>query len=187
MIYESLSCLAEEMNIFFRSKLKITEDKVIVSAIVSQDGSVAIQGENKVVISLVNMMKDTTVKREVSAGASVTGSGPRPICLQLSVLISCYFTANNYAESLRFLSFVISFLQTKNVFDHSNTPQLDDAIDKLVFEMESYEPDRLNNIWAILGAKYMPSVLYRTRMVVLDASVVREYRPAVTGISSSAM
>lgn len=184
MIYESLTCLAEEMNIFFRSKLKITEDKVIVSAIVNQDGSVAIQGENKVVITLVNMTKEIGVKRDHSTSAAVVGNSARPICLQLSILVSCYFTANNYAEALRFLSFVISFLQTKNVFDHSNTPQLDDAIDKLAFELESSEPDRLSNIWATLGAKYMPSVLYKARMIVLDATVVREYRPAVTGIST---
>lgn len=184
MIYESLSCLAEEMNIFFRSKLKITEDKVIVSSIVNQDGSVAIQGENKVVITLVNMTKDMGIKREYGINAGVVGNAAKPVCLQLSILLSCYFTANNYAEALRFLSFVISFLQTKNVFDHSNTPQLDDAIDKLVFEMESYEPDRLNNIWGTLGAKYMPSVLYRARMIILDATVVREYRPVVTGIST---
>lgn len=184
MIYESLSCLAEEMNIYFRSKLKITEDKVIVSAIVNQDGSVAIQGENKVVITLVNMTKDIGIKRDHSTGAAIVGNAAKPVCLQLFILLSCYFTANNYAEALRFLSFVIGFLQTKNVFDHSNTPQLDEAIDKLVFEMESYEPERLSNMWATLGAKYMPSVLYRVRLIILDAAVVREYRPAVTGIST---
>lgn len=184
MIYETLACLAEEMNVFFRSKLKITEDKVIVSAIVNQDGSVAIPGENKVAITLVNMTKDIGVKRDSSISTTVIGNSARPICLQLSILLSCYFTANNYAEALRFLSFVISFLQTKNVFDHSNTPRLDDAIEKLVFEMESYEAERLSNVWATLGAKYMPSVLYRARMVILDPTLVREYRPAVTGVST---
>ena len=184
MIYESLTCLAEEMNNFFKSKLKITEDKVIVSAIVNQDGSVAVQGDNKVVITLVNTTKDIGVKRDLSISTAVVGNAAKPICLQLSILLSCYFSANNYAEALRFLSFVISFLQTKNVFDHSNTPQLDDAIDKLVFEMESYDPDKLSNMWATLGAKYMPSILYRARIIILDATVVREYRPAVTGISA---
>jgi hypothetical protein len=182
MIYESLTCLAEEMNIFFKSKLKISEDKVIVSAIVNQDGSIAIQGENKVLITLVNMTKEIGIKRESSI--SNTTNANKPICLNLSILLSCYFTAGNYAEALRFLSFVISFLQTRNVFDHSNTPRLDNAIEKLVFEMESYEADRLSNIWTTLGAKYMPSVLYKARMIVLDATQVREYRPAVTGIAA---
>ncbi len=184
MIYESLTCLAEEMNIYFRSKLKITEDKVVVSAIVNQDGSVAIQGENKIAITLVNMTKDMGIKRAYTTGAGVVANAAKPVCLNLFILLSCYFTAGNYAESLRFLSFVISFLQTKNVFDHTNTPQLDDAIDKLVFELESFEPDRLSNLWGTLGAKYMPSVLYRVRMIILDATVVREYRPAVKGIST---
>lgn len=182
MIYACLNCLAEEMNLFFRSKLKIHEDKVIVSAIVNQDGSIAVQGENKVLITLVNIIRDTNMKRDLSGGNSVSANTPRPICIQLYIMVSCYFSGSNYPEALRFLSFVIGFLQEKNVFDHTNTPKLDENLDKLVFEMESFEPDRLSNIWSVLGAKYMPSVLYKVRMIMFDSNKVSEYRPVISGV-----
>jgi hypothetical protein len=38
----------------------------------------------------------------------------------------------------------------------------------------------INNVWAILGAKYMPSVVYKMRMVVLQENWVGERIPAVT-------
>lgn len=185
MIYECLNCLAEEMNAFFKSKLKIHEDKVIVSAIVNQNGSIAVQGENKVLITLVNIIRDTNMKREGLSGAGLSLNTAKPICIQLYLMVSCYFSDANYPEALRFLSFIIGFLQEKNVFDHTNTPRMDKDLEKLIFEMESVEPERLNNIWSILGAKYMPSVLYKVRMIIYDSNKVSEYRPVVTGIAQN--
>ena len=57
MIYEALSCLTDEINEYFRNKLRINEDKAVLSGIVNQDGTIAIQGENKIVITLVNIEK----------------------------------------------------------------------------------------------------------------------------------
>lgn len=183
MIYACLNCLAEEMNAFFKSKLKIHDDRVIVSAIVNQNGSIAVRGENKVLITLVNIVRDTNLKRESLTGSGLSTNTPRPICIQLYLMISCYFSDTNYAEALRFLSFVIGFLQEKNVFDHINTPGMDKDLEKLIFEMESIETARLSNIWSALGAKYMPSVLYKVRMIIYDSNKVSEYRPVVTGIA----
>lgn len=184
MIYESLACIADQMNTFFRSRLKITEDKVLLSALVNQDGSVAIQGENKILLTLVNMVRDTGIKPAGSTGSGVTIQTSKPVCLHLYLLFSCYFTAANYGESLRFLSFIISFFQENHVFDHANTPQLDPGINKLILEMESIDGDRLGNMWSTLGAKYMPSVLYKLRMVILNPASVREYRPVITQVTA---
>jgi hypothetical protein len=67
----------------------------------------------------------------------------------------------------------------------ANTPSLDKRIDKLMFEMESLGTERLNNVWATLGAKYMPSVIYKMRMLTFDDGVIREYRPSVSDPSGS--
>lgn len=183
MIYESLNCIVDELNEYFRSKLRINEDKVVLSGIINQDGTVAIQGENKVLVTLVNLEKEPSVKSNAGAGGARTFANTAPsMSLNLYVLFSSYFTGTNYPESLRFLSFVIAFLQEKNVFSLANTPRLDNGIDKLTFEMESLTAERLNNLWATMGAKYMPSVLYKIRMITFDSSMIREYRPAVSGI-----
>ena len=76
----------------------------------------------------------------------------------------------------------MGYLQQKNVFNRSNTPQLNSDIVKLVFEMENLSTERMNNVWSTLGAKYMPSVMYKMRMLTIDGSIVREYRPAVNGV-----
>lgn len=176
MIQEALSCLTDEINLYFRSKLKINEDKAVLSGILSADGSVAIREENKIIITLVN------VEKEAINGNNALPNVAVPLNINLYVLFSAYFSAGNYSEALRFLSFVMGYLQQKNVFSRSNTPQMDSHIVKLVFEMENLSTERMNNLWASLGAKYMPSVLYKMRMLTIDGSIVREYRPLVKGV-----
>jgi hypothetical protein len=186
MIYEALSCLTDEINEYFRNKLKPNEDKAILSALVNQDGTIAIQGENKIVITLINVEKEFNSKGNGGGiGGSTFSNKSSSMNINLIILFSAYFAANNYAEALRFLSFTMGFFQYKNVFTPSNTPKLDSRIDKLIFELASLTPEQLNNTWASLGAKYMPSVIYKMRMLTLDESIVREYRPAVSGIGSN--
>jgi len=182
MIYEALSCLTEEINEYFRNKLKVSDERIILSGIVNQDGTVAIPGENKVILTLINIEKEPVTRINTSAGR-ITGNTSPPTNINLYILFSAYFSGNNYAESLRFISFIIGFLQEKNVFTSSNTPRLDDAIEKLSVEMETVGSEKLNNIWATLGAKYMPSVLYKVRMLTYDGSKVTEYRPLISASS----
>lgn len=180
MIYEALTCLTNEMNDYLKLKLSATEDKIVLSGLVNPDGSMAVQGENKVLLTLVNLEKETAVKKPVTVNKAVD------ININLYVLFSAYFGSTNYPEALRFLSFVVGFLQQKNVFTRTNTPRLDKGIYKLVVEMETLTSERLNNLWGTLGAKYIPSVLYKVRMLTYDESVLREFRPEIAGVGVAA-
>lgn len=180
MIYESLSCLVDEMNEHFRSRLKVNEQKVILSSIVNQDGSIAIQGENKIVVTLVNIEKETA--KSINQKSTSTNSAP-VLNVNLFILFSAYFSQGNYPEALRFLSFVIGYFVNKSTFNHSNTPGLDNKIDKLTFEIVDMNQDAVGNLWSSIGAKYMPSVMYKMRMLTFDDSFVREFRPSISNIS----
>ncbi len=163
MIVEALSCVTREMNDYFKNKLNLSEDKVILSAIMNQDGTIAIQGENKVVITLINIEREHSINNNVLIDPK--GTLTAPVYINLEIMVSAYFTAANYAESLHFISWVISFFQQKYLFTHSNTPGLDPSIEKLLFEIVNTNPEMLNITWATLGAKYMPSLIYKMRML----------------------
>ena len=184
MIYEALYCLTEEMNEYFRNKLKINEEKIVLSGLVNQDGSIAIQGENKIIATLVNLEKENAQKTGGKSFSSSIGNQSPPIQLNIFVLFSAYFSSGNYPEALRFLSFVIAYFQHKSVFTQSNTSGLDPKIEKLTFEIMDVNADALSNMWSTLGAKYMPSVLYKMRMLSFDESVIREFRPTISKMDS---
>lgn len=186
MIYETLICITDEINSNFKRKLQTNEEKAILSGIVNQDGTVAIQGENKIIVTLLNVEKDTIGRTTAGSSVGVTTPNTAPaVNINLYVLFSAYFSSSNYPEALRFLSFVVAHFQAKNVFTRANTPAMDPRIGKLIFEMESLGADKLNNVWTTLGAKYMPSVVYKVRMLTFDDSIIREYRPVVDDISGN--
>lgn len=182
MIFEALNCVTEEMNNYFNARLKLSEDKVSLSAIVNQDGTLAINGENKLVITLINIENDTTAKSVELGVSKGAGYNRAPQVINLYMLVSAYFNSSNYAEALRFISFAIAFFQDKSVFTHQNTPGLDSQIDKLMFEIENASFDKMSNLWSSLGAKYMPSIIYKVRMLTFNSSIIKEYRPVITGI-----
>lgn len=181
MVYEALSCLANEMNEHFRNRLRINEQKVVISSIVNQDGTIAIQGENKLVITLINTEKESAVNKP-SKGIGSFSNASTTLNLNLYLLFSAYFSQGNYLESLRFLSFVIGYFVNKPVFSHANTPDLDNNIEKLSFEIVDMNTDTLSNLWSTLGAKYMPSVVYKVRMITFNDTYIKEFRPTVSGI-----
>ena len=44
------------------------------------------------------------------------------------------------------------------------------VIEKLIVEMISLTFEQQNHMWGTLGAKYLPSVLYKVRMLVVQRS-----------------
>lgn len=161
MIYYALTAVAEKLNAYFRNRFALGQDKVIISGIVNQDGSIAITDPDKVVLTLVNLQQETVGR------INIPNNNPS-ININLFVLFSVYFNENNYAEGLKFLSAVISFFQANNVLNHQNTPDLDENIDKLVFEMVNQDFQNLSYLWGVLGGKYLPSVLYKVRMITFQ-------------------
>lgn len=169
MIYEVLQTLTDNLNIFFRTKLKIQEDKAELSGIINQDGSLASLSENKVLITLLNIEKEP-----FSASSHIVGR--QKLSLNLLVIFSCHFSNSNYSEGLRFLDLIITYfeenytLEAQNIYDGNN---------KIKIEIETSNIDNVHNIWATIGAKYLPSVVYKLRMIVVDSNNISAFTPAV--------
>jgi hypothetical protein len=85
---------------------------------------------------------------------------------------------------LKQLSYVISFFQGKNVFTTDTSPALDPSIRKLVVELYSYSFEQQYNFWTVIGAKYLPSALYKIRMVTYQERRVRDQSSAIVTIDN---
>ena len=176
MIDAAISHIAKNINKHLMGTFDHSEDIVVVSNILEQDGSIAANVANKIILSLVNVEKDSVAYNQPAA---VAGSGLRaissspPIHFNLYLMVASYFGGNNYQEGLKHISSTISYLQRQPVFDHNNSPGLDRSIDKLILEIENLSLQDLNSLWSILSGKYLPSVLYKVRMVSYDSNAVR--------------
>jgi hypothetical protein len=175
MINSAVSHLASQLNQFLKQTHSLTEDIVLVSNLVGQNGAAAPNIDNKLVVCLTHLEKDTVPYRrqpQSEAGASRSIVSSAPLYLNLYVMIAANFGGANYGEALKFISGAIGFFQRFPVFDHQITPELDNRIEKLMLDIENLEIHQLSNLWTLLGGKYLPSVLYKVRMVAFDAEDV---------------
>lgn len=169
MIDVAISHVAAQLNQSLRSRFGVAEDLVAISSLLEQDGSVVPEVTNKVVAFLVNVERETLPYRvggHSGPGRSVVTNAP--VYLNLLVMFAANFGGRNYAEALKFLSATIGFFQARPAFDPQSSPGLDPRIDKLTLEIENLNTADLSNLWGILGGKYLPSILYRMRMVTID-------------------
>lgn len=183
MIAAAITGIAGQLNQSLRRSFKVGEDLVVVSNLTEPDGNLVSQVSNKLALFLVNLEKDTLPYRPSAlshANMGRAGLSQAPVHLNLMLMFAATFSGTNYPEALKFISHTIGFFQSRPVFDHQNTPELDPRIDKLMLDIENLGISDLSNLWGILGGKYMPSVLYRMRMVAIDSGQLSGQAPYVS-------
>jgi hypothetical protein len=180
MIHNVLPIIANELNDFLKLKYSTSEDKVIVSNLVTQDGSVGAECENKIVSFLLNIEQERSIK---NANIQRLIAANQEVSINLYVIYAAYFTGKNYPEALKFISSVIEFFQGKSHFTHQNTPMLSNNADRLTVQMVNMDLQQLSNLWGNIGAKYLPSVIYKVRMLTYNENMIKEEVPRVLGLT----
>jgi len=172
MIDAAIGHIATELNQYIRRSFSLNEDMVVVSNLLEQDGTVSVHVNNKLALFLVNIEKDTTPQQQTQfsrPGAERHVESVQPLHLNLYLMIAGNFSGSNYSEGLKFVSAAVSFFQRQPVMDRSSTPALDSRIERLALDVENMSMQDLSSMWGMLSGKYLPSVLYKVRMVTFDA------------------
>ena len=190
MINHVLSAIRNELNDFIKVKDPTNFgdlDIVVLSNLVTQNGELAFttsnnnQSEHKIVITLVNVEEERVLKEQnyfkKSPQDTIISLNPE-IKINLSVLFTAYSTS--YDTSLRILSYLLGFFQMKNVFTAQNTPELNGYIDRATIELQTLSAEQNNHLWGYLGAKYMPSVVYRVKLLIIQEGQKTMEGPPIT-------
>jgi len=185
MIDRAITQIAAQLNEYLGGLLGTSEDIVLVSNLLGPDGSAAPHVNNRIILFLTSIEKDVVSQRapEAKSGAF---SGSQPLFLNIYMMAAANFTGANYPESLKFLSLIISYFHRQPVIDHANSPGLDERIHKLVLDIENTPPQAMSNIWGVLGGRYLPSVLYRVRMVALGGGDIQGRVARITAPDATA-
>lgn len=176
MIHAVLTAVADQLNEFMRNELGQAEDMVVMNSLVDLRGDVSMLIENRVCLFLMRVEEEKLAK---SGGFQSNPGSPPPMHMNLYLVFAAHFPDPNYKEALHFISLVIEFFQGKSVFDKFNTPGLSANIDRLIFEFVNQDIQEMNNMWSLIGAKYLPSVVYKVRMLTFSQSMVREEVPSI--------
>lgn len=170
MIDRAMNLLANEAQQYLRLRAKLNAgvQKVVLTPVVDEQGVMKIPTDT-VGLSLINIEEERVLKTQ---GRVMKRENGHVNFFNPEIRINAYilFAANfaGYAEGLKFLSMIISFFQAKNVFNHTNAPGLDPEMEQLVVDLYSMTLEQQNYLWGALGAKYLPSVAYQMRLVLLQ-------------------
>jgi len=187
MIDQALKFICNQADAFLRQKLDPENHNPfldLANIAVNPSGENSAGGlKNGSFLSLVNIQEERMLKNPENFSRAMDGSvlyrNPR-IYLNLYILFSV--NLSSYEESLKQLSVIIRFFQFKNVFTPLSDPSLPSGIEKLILTLHTLSFQEQNNLWAILGSKYLPSVLYQMRVLPLSEEFNRGQAELITEI-----
>lgn len=181
MIRTALTFIRKELDTFMVMREQdpgYTPDNVVdLQALMMPEGTINISDTSHVTIILAGVEE---VRREgkhpyyIPAEDKSSFRLNPPVELDLFVLFVAH--KRDYRTALRDLSDVLGFFQANPVFDRSKYPAMNEPvgnpearpwqlIDRLSFSLNNLTFDQQNNLWGMFGSKYMPSVVYRMRML----------------------
>ena len=193
MIDKTLDFIRAQLNNYLQAKLSLlpNEDAIILSNVSQLNESQPNSGggdndPQNAFLSLVNIEEDRISKSPENFVRAFDGSivykNPK-IFLNLYVLFSV--NLSTYTESLKRLSYIIQFFQYQNVFTPLTSPSMPDGVDELIVDLMSLSYQDLNNLWGILGSRYLPSVMYKVRMIAINEDFAQGSAALIQKISIS--
>lgn len=162
---------------------------MVVSNLLELGGAPVVLAAGKLVLFLSGVERDTLAHRStaaLSASSSSRIQNAAPVYLNLLVMCAANFSGSHYPEALKFLAGAIAFFQGNGVFDHQNTPGMDPRLERLALNMENLSSQEMHSLWSIHGGRYLPSALFRVRLITLDSNMVHSRDPVVRQTESGA-
>lgn len=191
LLKNSIEFLKKKVNNYYNGGDSIVE---VTNIATLNDGDEFLESISPIILSVVNIEED-----RLAGSPSVyqpTKDSREPIDryknpaqhFVTSILFTAYHkngSDNNYLEGINKLETVIRCFQEQQVFYVKEKEEVDPSDEdhvKLVLNMKSLNLNEQNQLWAMLGNRYMPSVLYKMRMISIQhhssegANVVEKFK-----------
>lgn len=170
-----LNYLKERMNQSVKNVFDLADDLVIVSPPTDLDGSKSPKIQNKILIFISNIEKDSfskSYRQDFNHTSNRTAVSSQPLFITITVTVAANFSTNHYSDGLKVLSHFLAFFNRHNSFNRQNSPDLPKNIEQLNMELDSIPGDQLNHLWGIFGSHYLPSCTYRVRALIPDSESI---------------
>ena len=134
-------------------------------------------------LSLVNIEEDRISKSHdnfIRKDGKIIYQNPK-VYLNLYLLFSV--SLSTYSEALKRLSYIIQFFQQQYVFTPLSSPSMPADVEELILDLHTLSLQDMNNLWGILGSKYLPSIMYKMRMITISEDFAQGEAGMITAIT----
>lgn len=185
MLDVAIGFLKDELNTYLVTRTGSDTVKTNLSKVVDEAGKYAFDIDS-ICCSIINIEEERILKSHLHDYTTVNGQHvilEPELRLNLHVLFAANFT--HYDQALKYISYVMTYFQAHPVFTSNQCPGLDPGIGKLTAELLSLTYEQLNQMWAFIGGKQLPSVVYKVRMVTLQDEAQTAVQPPLTSIRTT--
>lgn len=182
MIDRALRLLADRLNGHLKGLYNVPDDLVAVSPLTDAEGKPADQARNRLALFVTNVSHDAMPRSAQRHGVSLSGSMRKwqPIHLDIYVMLAASFEPETYGEGLKLLSSAMRYFQGHPLMTPQTHPEMPEGLAQLTLEISNLSNDALGQLWGNLGGRYVPSVQYKLRSVLIDSDAVVTVEPIVT-------
>ncbi len=144
--------------------------------------------DNKIHLSLIQVeeekvLKEVNHRRRANPTDDFYSVINPEIRLNLFILVTYQYPGKNYDEALKQLSNVITILQGKYVFTKPDfIKEAYEVLQQITIELYTQTIDQNSNMWQALGEKLSPSLLYKMRVIGIQANKVLDTTGEVRAI-----
>ena len=169
---------------FLNQEITTTVDPVVLGNITKESDIV----QDKIHLSLVNIeeeriLKDVTYTRRINPNDNFYSVVNPEIHLNLYVLVTYQYDGQNYEEALKQLGNVATVLQGKYVFSKPDfIKPAYEVLQQIVIELYTQTLDQNSNMWQALGEKLSTSLLYKMRVIAIQANKVLDSTQEIKAI-----
>ncbi len=186
MIEKALQFTQSTLNQYIVNKLGLDDTKVVINSLVDSNGIVPTKNENKVVLSLINVERETAKPFYIRHKKQTDGNYSHFQTVErYNLYLLCTSNFDDYRETLKFLDELILFFQVHASIDSSSFSNIPSGLDKLEFEIEKINYLQIHSLWNALGAKYQPSVIYKMRLVTMNPHEIDGFEEPVLSTSEN--
>ncbi len=183
MFDQVIKVIAAELGIsIFESDNSFGPDNVKIKRLNELD-----EGESLLALSFIHFEMENALRNQPAhrkSGSNIELKEPPVFINAYMMVVSNY---KDYEKQLTVLNYAMEFFQSKPYLDAfnlhmQNTLPWPTRVEKLVFEWHNLDFDKLNQIWSLNGGKYIPSFLYKVRMMVVEKTENASKAPAINDI-----
>ena len=184
MIFDALKLIKVAVDNYMET-LSLNEEVMIDNVAMAEAlGGYKTQLNGHLVMSLVNLQEEATLKNRPYHHLNnnhVVYKNP-PVPINIFLLFSALH--EDYDTALKVLSRVVECFQSRKEISPVTIPRsLDVSPDVKVFlDLYSLTFEQLNHLWGALGGKQVPFVLYRARLIALEADNIQAEGAVITEI-----
>lgn len=177
MIDQALKLISDRLNAHLSSVFSVGEDLVAVGPLTDAEGKPTAETRNLLTLFITNIAQDSVPRGTGRYGAQI-GQAP-PIHLDVYFMLASGHDPEIYGEGLKLISAALMFFQANPVLTPRNAPEMPAGITQLTIELSNLKVEEVGQLWGNLGGRYVPSVMFKMRSVMIDAGAIKSITPLI--------